>query len=294
MTERKRLEQRTRSFARATEAISGMVRHIRLQEAKLKRAVIFPQLRPRHAVFLAVVLGSLVLTLAQQPFGQDPAYHQFADRRALFGIQNAFDVLSNGLFLLVGVAGIIFCVRKPEQSLRPAWTLFFLGVASVSLGSAYYHVAPNDRTLVWDRLPMTVGFMALFAALVGEYLGERIGRLLLLPLILIGLGSVLYWQLADDLRFYLWIQVVPLISIPVLVLLFPPGYSHQGLLAVALGWYVLSKIAEFSDGAIFSLTNEMVSGHTLKHVLAALACFTVLVMLARRESICGRKPEGAA
>ncbi len=95
-------------------------------------------------------------------------------------------------------------------------------------------------------------------------------------------------------RRWCWIQIVPLISIPVLVLMFSPRYSRQGLLAVALAWYVLAKAAEFGDAAIFAATNETVSGHTLKHALAALACLTVLVMLSTRRQTGSQTPGGSA
>src|SRR5512147_349874 len=146
----------------------------------------------RHALLLVVVAGSLAFMLSRQPFGQDPNYHYFADRRAFFGVPNFFDVISNIPFLLVGMAGISFCRENRLMTLRSAWLTFFTGVAIVSAGSAYYHGNPTNETLVWDRLPMTIGFMGLFVALLVEYVNARLGRFLLAPAILVGLSSVLY------------------------------------------------------------------------------------------------------
>jgi len=133
-----------------------------------------------------------------QPFGQNPDYHDFADRRAFFGIPNFFDVMSNIPFLLVGMAGMSFCFGNRLVSFRPAWLTFFAGVAIVSVGSGYYHWNPTNETLVWDRLPMTIGFMGLFVAVLAEYVSARLGRFLLVPALLMGLSSVFYWHWFDD------------------------------------------------------------------------------------------------
>jgi hypothetical protein len=168
---------------------------------------------------------------------------------------------------------------------RPAWITFFAGVAIISAGSAWYHLDPNNDTLVWDRLPMTIGFMGLLAALLAEYVSARLGGFLLLPAILAGLSSVIYWHRFDDLRFYVWIQFVPLLIVPVLMALFRPRYSHQWMLLVALACYMLAKLLEAYDREVFTYTQSLFSGHTLKHLLAALGCYSVLMMLKMRKPI---------
>ncbi len=152
----------------------------------------------RHALLLAIAIGSLAFLLSRQPFGQDPNYHHFADRRVFFGIPNFFDVMSNIPFLLVGMAGASFCLGNRLRTLRSAWLTFFAGVAIVSAGSAYYHWNPTDETLVWDRLPMTIGFMGLFVVLLAEYVSVRLGRFLwrlrswqASPACFIGTGSMI-------------------------------------------------------------------------------------------------------
>src|SRR6266480_6735342 len=133
----------------------------------------------RRALLLFVAIGSLAFMLMKEPFGQNPNYHDFADQRVILGVPNFLDVTSNILFLFVGAAGVVFCLAERKGSLRIAWLTFFLGVAIVSVGSAYYHVNPNNDTRVWDRLPMTIGFMGVFAALLGEYASVRLGKSLL-------------------------------------------------------------------------------------------------------------------
>jgi hypothetical protein len=238
----------------------------------------------RRVLLSALVLGSLALMLSLDPLVQDPGYHRFADQRAMFGVPNFLDISSNLAFLLVGVAGIAFCLSGRAGLLRAAWLAFFLGVAIVSAGSAYYHTNPNDATLVWDRLPMTVAFMGLWAAILGEYLGERLGRILLAPAVLAGLASVLYWHWSGDLRFYVWIQLISLLTIPAVMVLFRPRYTRQWFLLAALALYGVAKVSEAYDREVFGLTRQLLSGHTLKHLLAASGCLVVLLMLASRKS----------
>jgi len=138
---------------------------------------------------------------------------------------------------------------------------------------------------------MTIGFMGLIAALAGEYMHERLGRLLLAPAVLLGFASVLYWHWVDDLRFYYWVQWASLLSIPVLIVLFKSRYSHQWVLLVALAWYALAKVTEAYDLAIFRGTGETISGHTIKHLLAAAGCYSILWMLRARRSV--RTPDPA-
>jgi hypothetical protein len=237
----------------------------------------------RHLLMMLIVFGSLTIMLSLSPFGQNPQYHNFADRRAFFGIPNFLDVASNFAFLIVGIFGLAICLKNRSGSMRNAWIILFAGITLVSVGSAYYHLNPNNQTLVWDRLPMTIGFMGLFAALLGEYISEQLGRYILIPALLLGFSSVIYWHLFDDLRFYIWIQLIPLLTIPVIMILYRPTYSHQWLLLAGLGWYALAKVAELADGQIFILSQGLISGHTVKHLLSALGCLTIVLMLQRRK-----------
>ena len=236
----------------------------------------------RVALLLAIVAGSFLALMAWERFGQDPAYHGLADRRSAFGIPNFADVVSNLAFLLVGLAGLRLCATRRLPGARTSWIVFFAGVALVSAGSAYYHLAPRDATLVWDRLPMTIACMGLFVALICEHVDARIEGTLLAVAVLVGLASVVYWYAYDDLRPYVWVQLAPLVTIPVALVLFNGRYGGGWYLAAGLAFYVLAKIAELYDHPILAWTRGLVSGHTLKHLLAALACFAIYAMLARR------------
>jgi hypothetical protein len=242
----------------------------------------------RLALLGAIALAAGVALWLQGPIPQDPAYHRFADARTLWGVPNFWNVASNALFPVLGLWGAWRVARGPLDPLaaaqRTAWLVFFVGAAVVGLGSSWYHLHPDNASLVWDRLPMTLAFMALFSALVGEHLDLRTGRALLWPLLAVGLASVLWWAWTEaqgrgDLRPYAAVQFLPLLLIPGGLLAFPlPG---RGPLWVVLGLYALAKALEHWDAAILAAIG-LTGGHAFKHVAAALGIGVVAAWLARR------------
>ena len=246
---------------------------------------------------LGVAVGMGLLVLRLPPIPQPPSYHNFADHRAWLGIPNFGDVASNLAFAVVGVWGLAFLLRLKPQSAaryfvdpRERWPymLAFLGILLTAFGSAYYHLAPNNARLVWDRLPMTIVFGSLVAAVIAERINVHAGLRLLLFLIAIGAGSVLQWYADElhgrgDLRFYAAVQAYSTIVL-LLALLLPPKYSRGLDFAVAVGFYVLAKILELADQRVFAF-GHVVSGHTLKHLAAAAAGYWILRMLQKRKPV---------
>lgn len=243
-----------------------------------------PRYRWRLVALVVLILAPLagLVILHDGPILQDRSYHAFADTRTGLGVRNIVNIASNLLFLLVGAAGLRWCYRHRDCGARRSWLAFFAGVALVFCGSAYYHQAPDDATLVWDRLPMSLGFAGLFAALLSEHLGEKLESALLAPALLAGVTSVLWWHWSGDLRPYIWIQAAPLLAIPYVVAAFPAQYTHRHYLLYGVGLYALAKVAEFHDREIYTLTAGWISGHSLKHLLAATAVCCVYFMLRRR------------
>ena len=241
-------------------------------------------MRHWRAAAPAILLISLFAgVMVHEPIAQEAAYHDFADKRHLLGVPNLLDVASNIAFLIVGVLGIALCAgpRRPRVA---SWMVFFTSTVLTGLGSIYYHWAPNDATLVWDRVPIALTAMALLVALVAEHIGEGLERVLLPPALFVGAMSVLWWWWSGDLRPYLWVQFAPLPCILLVLAIFPARYTHRRFILYAIGLYAVAKAAEILDKDIFALTALVVSGHTLKHVLAAGAIFALLVMLRRREA----------
>jgi hypothetical protein len=241
------------------------------------------------AFTIAVAATAVLLPRIPQP----QSYHDFADQRRWLGIPNFGDVASNLLFAVSGAWGLIFLLgrRGHEQFIDPgerwAYAFLFLGLFLTAFGSSYYHLAPDNARLVWDRLPMTLAFMALVSAMISERLSVAAGLYLLPLLLLIGVGSVVLWRYSEardagDLRPYAAVQVYAVLILPVLLLL-PPRYTRSWDFAVVFCFYVLAKIFETEDRQIFSLDQHTISGHTLKHLAAGAAGFWILTMLRKRE-----------
>jgi hypothetical protein len=238
--------------------------------------------------------------LLAPPIPQDPAYHRLADARSWAGIPNALNVLSNVGFVLVGALGLRFVMAAgapPGQAFqdpRERWpyAVFFAGLLLTGFGSAYYHSAPGNARLAWDRLPLAITVMGLLDATIADRVGVRPALRLLGPLVVLAAVSVGYWHVteqrgAGDLRLYALVQFYPIVAVPLLLWLLPPRYTRSGDLLLTAGTYALAKVPELLDGWFFSITRS-VSGHTLKHLLAALAGYWVLSMLEKRRPIRGR------
>jgi hypothetical protein len=251
--------------------------------------------RVRGIIFATVTIA--IFLIPSLP--QNENYHHFADTRAIGGIHNAFDVLSNVFFLIVGLLGMRFVLNDrsaahPVQRFldpRERWPylIFFAGVALTAFGSAYYHLHPDDARLVWDRLPMTLGFMSLLAATLNERISVKTGTRSLIPLLIFGVASVLYWNVTlarghNDLRPYVVAQFGSLLALLLLVAFFPPRYTRGADLIVSLLIYALAKVFEAADRPIFNLAG-IVSGHTMKHITAAVSAYWILRMLKLRAPV---------
>ena len=239
-----------------------------------------------HAV-VASLLGALGLVAAWILTGaiaQDPAYHRFADQRLLLSIPHAHNVLSNLPFALIGGLGLVTLLarRGAGQTARAMYLVFFGAVFLTALGSAYYHLEPNNHTLLWDRLPMAIGFSSILAAIFAERIDAGLARALFPWLLIAGAGSVLYWHLHDDLRLYALLQFGSLLALAAMLL--RQRGSDSGLLWLALAFYGLAKIFEVADMQVFALSGHLVGGHALKHVAAALAPLLIWLRLLRTEA----------
>lgn len=242
----------------------------------------------RVLIFLALV--ACIAMWLVKPIPQDVRYHNFADQRMYFFIPNFWNVISNVPYLIFGAMGIFFLLRKQNNNLFHdnywSYQIFFIGTFLISFGSAYYHAWPDNETLVWDRLPMTVAFMAFFAVIVGEFIEARWGKILLLPLLALGVFSVLYWRYTEqqgrgDLRLYALVQYLPMILLPLIVIMFKNKNHRTKYLWYMMLAYLAAKFFEAGDEVIF-LHTPFLSGHTLKHFAASCAPLFFLMYLRER------------
>jgi hypothetical protein len=231
-------------------------------------------------VLYGLMIVSLAALLPLPPLLQDQNYHQFADQRELFGIPNFWNVVSNLPFIAVGAVGLLR-VRRDATTI-----VLFTGLFLTGFGSSYYHLNPNDGTLFWDRLPMTLCFAAILAAAVEERVDARAGAMLLRPLLAIGIFSLLLWRWTDDLRLYAWAQFFPFLALVLILQVFPPKYTGASYWVTAASLYALAKALEYFDEKVYS-AGSILSGHTLKHLAAAAAGFAILRLFQTRRPIDG-------
>jgi len=241
--------------------------------------------RRELALVLLLLVPLFALFIAAPSIGQDPRYHGLADTRSAFGIPNFGNVASNLAFLIVGGCGLALWFRARLTGASTAWAVFFAGTGLAAFGSGYYHWEPSNERLAWDRLPMTIAFMGLLTALISEHMNAGLEKILLVPTLLVGVASVVWWRYSGDLRLYAWVQFAPLLAVVFILSMFPARYTHRRYLIYALGWYAVAKLTELADPQIYHVSSGTVSGHTLKHLFAAGAPWTIYLMLRRRRPV---------
>src|SRR5512139_2780542 len=238
---------------------------------------------------LSAALAGLAWMLP--PVAQPPGYHDFADQRACWGVPNCLDTASNAFFMLAGLACLRFLRRGRVAfgDMREAWlyALFFVGAVLVGFGSGYYHLAPGNGWLLWDRLAMMLTFMAWLAAIDAERVSPAAGLRVLPLLLAAGLGSAAWWRWSEargmgNLLPYWLMQLYPVLMIPLLLALYPPRYSGDRAILAVIGLYLLAFALDLGDRPVFVLTGGLLSGHTIKHAVAALAVYAVVLHLRRR------------
>lgn len=237
---------------------------------------------------LALACGAMAAVAVFGPAVADPGAAQvFVDHRAWEAVPNAGDVLSNLAFLAAGLAGLWQLARVPLRAIdameRAMAALFFVGLMLTAGASAWYHWVPEAAGLAIDRTGMSVAFAGLLGLAAGTRVSGRAAAALGLTALLLGPfaaraaldGNVVPWALVQfgGAALLAWMACLR------------PRAS-----ALTVGWfgvlvaYILAKLFEANDAHVFAISGELVSGHTLKHVVAALAALPVISALgAARE-----------
>ena len=251
--------------------------------------------RKNIGIMLLVFSGLLAVTFlfVSNPIPQNNEYHSFSDTKEILSVPNMIIVLTNLPFLIVGLLGLYELSKENNLNIinqnKLAYYTFFAGTALVALGSGYYHLWPDNQTLVWDRLAMTIAFMALFSIVISEFISIEYGNKLLIPLLLFGLFSVLYWYISElngksDLRLYAVVQFFPMVAIPIIITFFTSKFTLVSAYWWLLTAYLLAKVFEHFDTQIHEILIA-VGGHSIKHLSAAVGVYVLLVSFRRRRFV---------
>ena len=255
--------------------------------------------RTKFLIGFSLLAVALAVFLPAMP--QPLAYHDFADQREAYGIENFLDVTSNLAFAVAGLAGLVAVLRPASCFAAPAerwpYLVFALAVLATAAGSCYYHLQPTNEKLFWDRLPMTIAFMSLVAAQIVDRVDARIGLMALVPMVLAGIATVVYWIVTERLGRgnvmpYAVLQGYAVLVLLELAALHPSRYTHARAIYAVFAGYLLAKIFEHYDRQIFDITGS-VSGHTLKHVAAGVAGLPVVYMIWCRRLVASPAAAGA-
>ena len=239
-----------------------------------------------------ITVGIIVILAAHGRIAQPVHYNEFADRSVAFGIPHAADVLSNAGFTLVAIWGwLALRPARASDPLRAGWPgyrLFLIGLFLTAFGSGFYHLAPDNARLVWDRLPIALACAGLLVGVRGDTKPGLKTNIEAIVLGLCAVASVAWWVYtdrsgADDLRPYLLLQGLPLVLIPLWQAIHRAPRADRIAFAAAMALYLLAKLAEALDHEIANAV-RFVSGHTLKHLIATAATAAVVWGLTQRFS----------
>lgn len=242
---------------------------------------------------LIATVGIALLMLWHGAITQPANYHDFADRAMWAGVPHAADVLSNFGFAIVGIWGWWHLSPQREHpALRAGWfgyRLLLVGLILTAAGSAYYHLAPDDYRLVWDRLPIALACAGLLAGVRAETVARYDARREAAVLALLAVFSVAWWHFTGlqgqgDLRPYLLLQLLPILLVPLWQALHGSDRRDRLYFGAALLIYVLAKLAELNDHQLLQVSGAL-SGHTLKHLLATVAAALIVGRLVQRVRV---------
>jgi hypothetical protein len=249
----------------------------------------------KNIIFLLLfTIITIVLAWLAPRIPQNIAYHDFADKRTLLNVRFFVNSFSNIIFILVGYLGLYACFFPPSSTTfitkeeRWPFVALFIGAILTGFGSFYYHLQPDNISLLADRLPMCIIAMAYFSIMLTERVNKKLGLILLIPLVLLGIACSIQWEYSEliqqgDLRLYGWSQFYPISMSILIISLFPPRYTGTYYITASLLWYALAKFGEFTDHSMYDITLHLISGHTVKHIAAAIVIYAIVCYLKHRK-----------
>ena len=245
--------------------------------------------RRETGLLIGVCLG-LLAALFGPSVAQSEHYHAFADQRVLFAVPLAMDVLSNLPFAIAAVWGLLALYRspahtqsvgdKPQASLA---ALFFGGLLITAICSGYYHLQPHNPSLVIDRLGMVIAFAGLLGVAVADRVSNRAGIATAAFVLAVGPLTVGIWADSGNLLPWVLLQGGGMLLIAALAVCGCAKDAWNLRLLPVVIFYAAAKLCELGDHQVFEWTSEMISGHSLKHIVAAFAAWPMIAALYRQR-----------
>ena len=242
----------------------------------------------KNSLVPALAIVAAVILLFVGPIPQKDSYHQFADQRTLAGVANFWNVISNLPFALIAVWGFSTSQQLHDKDGKVISYLISAGFFFLTFGSGYYHLQPDNISLVYDRLPMSLIFMSFFSWIIYDRINRAKGFLLFIALNVLGISTVLYWIYTEqsgvgDLRWYAMVQFFPIIAIPLILWFYKSSFKHEREIIPIFAFFGFGKLAESYDAQIHTWLADVISGHTLKHVLMAAAGYYIVKMIRKKS-----------
>ena len=254
-----------------------------------------PWSRLEKALLAAALLLVLVAWLAPG-IPQPEGYHQFADQRGMGGIPHALNVLSNIPFAIGGVWGLVVLWRMPRNTLLPVerWmaAVFFGGLVLTSFCSGWYHWLPANAGLALDRLGMAVAFAGLLGLAAADRISARAGVAVGALVLVLGPLSVAVSAMTGNVLPWGLVQFGGVALVVVLVFVKPVPGAMGVSIGLTIALYALAKVFEHFDAQVYTLTGEVLSGHSLKHLVASLAAWPVLAAVWRASALVSARAQG--
>lgn len=204
-------------------------------------------------------------------------YHDFVDERTFFGIHRFLDTFSNIGFLWIGILFVKEMLLQDEKDSNLIWVT--IGTILVCFGSGYYHLMPEDSRLLWDRLPISIVFAGVlsYSLHVNNLVKDSWKKSFDIGYLVFSMFSVLVWYIGS-LQNQNWLAPYVFIQFGGMILLIYIAFTGKNKdfnqkIFYVLAWYVLAKLCERFDDSIFQTTQQIVSGHTLKHIFSAIALY---------------------
>ncbi|OYU45284.1 MAG: hypothetical protein CFE44_08350 [Burkholderiales bacterium PBB4] len=244
-----------------------------------------------EAFLWGAVLAALALACTGPFVAQHDHYHAFADQRSVWGLSCAMDVLSNLPFAIAGLWGLVVIAMRRQGVWDARWALaavFFAGLCLTAVGSTTYHLAPDNWGLAWDRMGMVSAFAGLMGIAVADRVSVRSAAWMAALVLVTGPMAVAVWYTTGDLGPWSVVQGGGMLLVLVLATQKPVPGAWNIPLAAIIAVYALAKLLELGDHTVFAWTGGQISGHSLKHIVAAWAALPVLFVMHNGARV--RKP----